>query len=1254
MEAVVAVAAWVGNALMTVGVSATVAAGTANAIVAVGAAVTSWSGIMALGSLAVSMSQKVPRPESTGVQLEAKIDPTAPVPIAFGRTATAGYVYYQAAYDGGGGEPNAWYLLGNVLSAGGPIEGYESFTADDYPLTFNIGGNTVDQAAQTPGVGGGSKLFIQPHLALLQRPGSTPETQDPLTRAGHQALAEPWKSGTAGFSITDFRLSGLAHTMLYHSFNEEAFPQGPPKPLWVIKGIKCYDPRLDSTYPGGSGSCRVADPSTYVYSENPYIHALAWVLGRYAGPSNTAKVFGMFAPWDLVDVPAFVAGANLADLNEWKCGGVVTTDDNPYSVLTTLLSCGGGTPMSLGARLSCIVDDYKVATDLITEADITGAMRVTNSTAFRERKNTVRPLYREPSQKWEMIQGETVTATVYVDEDNGETKSVEVSYPFVSSAKQAHQLATYEMLKSREFLTFEITGGLRLLTDRVGDAVTLHIPEIGADNQLCTIVERSFDAQSFQVRLVLRADMGQAKHDFALGRTNVAPPSPSLEGSYDPSNPGGPAHANDWSAVGTYTEKDGLRQPVILVRGGMDEIDRVNNKTIIVEFREYGDGDDEWIHHAESPKDETAFNIFGVKPQTAYEVSIRYRNNHDVLGERLILAVVTTGDFQVPSTNVDHLGTLLNLLLAQLQQDLIDLNDDLEQLNNDLANIDTGIPGHASEPSPSGFAEGDFYYNTTEKKLYRLEGGVWVKLNTGIPYFASAPATTGYAEGDFYFNTTDGKLYRLTSGAWVALQTGVPGFSAAPATTGYKEGDTYYNTTDGKLYRLTGGVWKAVEAGIDTRSSAPTSGMVEGDLYYNTTDKKLYRYNGTAWTAAVPAADISGTLTDAQIAAVAASKVTGQLTNAQIEAIAAAKLTGQITSTQITDGAISTPKLAAGSVTTEKLVANAVTANELAANSVTSAEIAAGAVIAGKLAANAVQAGNVAAGAIVAGSLAANSVTSVELAANSVTANEILAGAINAGHLSANAVTANAVAANAITGGKIAANQITGTHIQASTITGNNIVGGTITGAKIAGSTITGDLIAGNSIAAGHIQSNSISSEKIQSEAILASHIGAGQITSNKIGAGQIIANHIGAGQIVSNLIAADTIVANNIRGHAITRVTVTSQGYFSAIGGQTNVCNCGHTTEVGGATHLITVDANLSNQNGLNGCVIDVYRNGSHIGQRAILLEQSFSFSGSFVFFDNPPAGTNTYQVYAARSGGSSGNFTYQATYMTVTEFKR
>ena len=151
---------------------------------------------------------------------------------------------------------------------------------------------------------------------------------------------------------------------------------------------------------------------------------------------------------------------------------------------------------------------------------------------------------------------------------------------------------------------------------------------------------------------------------------------------------------------------------------------------------------------------------------------------------------------------------------------------------------------------------------------------------------------------------------------------------------------------------------------------------------YNTTDHKLYHWNGSAYVATVPAADI-----------------TGQLTDSQLADIAAAKITGQITATQITDGSITTPKLFAGAVTTAKIAADAVTANEIAANAVTTAKLNAGAVTTAKLAADAVTANELAANSVVAGKVAAGAISATEISVSSLAAISADLGEVTAGSI---------------------------------------------------------------------------------------------------------------------------------------------------------------------------------------------------------------------------------------------------------------
>jgi sulfur carrier protein ThiS len=202
---------------------------------------------------------------------------------------------------------------------------------------------------------------------------------------------------------------------------------------------------------------------------------------------------------------------------------------------------------------------------------------------------------------------------------------------------------------------------------------------------------------------------------------------------------------------------------------------------------------------------------------------------------------------------------------------------------------------------------------------------------------------------------------------------------------------------------------------VEIVSVMPSTGNYQGRIVYLTANdlvggtfdaNKLYRWTSSVtttgkahWTAAVPAVDI-----------------TGQLTNAQIADLAAAKITGQITTTQITDDAITTPKIFAGSVTTAKIAALAVTANEIAANAITAVKIAAGEVTTAKLAAGAVTANELAADAVTAGKIQAGAIVAAAVGANEIItysaniADAIITSAkiasLEAGKISAGTITA--------------------------------------------------------------------------------------------------------------------------------------------------------------------------------------------------------------------------------------------------------
>ncbi len=121
------------------------------------------------------------------------------------------------------------------------------------------------------------------------------------------------------------RLTGCAylHLRIKRTGNdkkaESPLVGGLPSRVTVIgDGAPLYDPRKDSTVPGGSGSHRATDQSTWgAYTnaddtDNPALQLLWWMLGWEI---NGKLSVGCGIPYNRIDMASFITAANICDEN---------------------------------------------------------------------------------------------------------------------------------------------------------------------------------------------------------------------------------------------------------------------------------------------------------------------------------------------------------------------------------------------------------------------------------------------------------------------------------------------------------------------------------------------------------------------------------------------------------------------------------------------------------------------------------------------------------------------------------------------------------------------------------------------------------------------------------------------------------------------------------------------------------------------------------------------------------------------------
>ncbi len=515
-------------ALVATGVGAFAVAGSALAITA--ASVASIAGTTATAlSLGSALTVRRPTNERQGLQLGFKIDPSGPLTYVVGRTAVGGTVLHRETYGTDSHYQSVFVTLGI-----GPVHAIETLLADRAAVAFS----------GTSAVG-----YYNKWLWSDRQVGATPEA-DAL---GHGVTSPPFGSippTVPGWGAS-YKLSGHAAVSLTFLFDTKArrYANGIPTPAWVVQGNLLWDPRLDSTFPGGVGPCRRTDPATHVYSETPALHGLKWRLGIY---QNGKKLMGVGAPIDLIDVTRIVEAANIQEANAWKVGGELNSEMDRWEALKLIEQAGGAEPVANGALMSTLQRMPRVPIGTIAGDDLAdGALSVPGGRARRERLNGFRARYRSEAHGWEIVPINIVQIADYITADGGE-RTGSADFALVQDKDHAAQLAAYEIYDSRELLPIELPLKPRFIGYRLGDCLTVDIAELGLVDQDVVVRGRRIDPQTGVVTLRLATETA-GKHAEALGMTGVAPPVPTL--TYDPPDVAAPS-GTDWSVEGGVIDAD--------------------------------------------------------------------------------------------------------------------------------------------------------------------------------------------------------------------------------------------------------------------------------------------------------------------------------------------------------------------------------------------------------------------------------------------------------------------------------------------------------------------------------------------------------------------------------------------------------------------------------------------------------------------------------------------------------------------------
>lgn len=516
-----------------------------------------------------------------------------------------------------------------VLSLG-PIAAIEGQTVDRNPVNYTATGAAIGAFA--------GFMWSMTQLGALASP----------------ALAFGAGAGTPPGVGADFKLSGKAAATWTLRFDTKAkqYQNGVPAPMWTVRGALAYDPTKDSTYPGGNGPHRMADPAdtaaydaavaTWEWTENPYLLGLRWAHGYWqrdvSNPASTyQRVMGMGSPWRLIDVAAFVEGRNIAAANGWTAGGMIYSRDEKWATMKKILQAGMGEPMPLGARISCLVNAPKVSLATVTIQDVIGSARVATTQPRRNRINTVTPRYRLEENNWQFLPGSPISIAEHIAEDGGKRSKV-LDYPFIQITKQIGTAVRYDIENSREFGPITLPLKLFWMGYKPGDCVTADLPEVGLNRQPILLLNRDLDPAGGVTTFTARSET-TAKHAFALGQVATPPPTPGVSGP-----PLVPVPSNTaWAITALSLVSQAQTIPALVVTGA---VDAGTADAVLIEYRPFVSGQPlgaGWTSAGTWSVGATRAEITSVRSGVAYEVGISYQRNGIPGARRIIGPVVTAG-----------------------------------------------------------------------------------------------------------------------------------------------------------------------------------------------------------------------------------------------------------------------------------------------------------------------------------------------------------------------------------------------------------------------------------------------------------------------------------------------------------------------------------------------------------------------------------------------------------------------------------
>lgn len=280
------------------------------------------------------------------------------------------------------------------------------------------------------------------------------------------------------------RMAGRAYMAIAYRVNDKIWPSGRPSFKFVCRGTRVYDPRKDSTVPGGSGAHRWGNVYTYEYSENAAVNGYNFRRGiwNYAaspaqlivGPGKGAEEAppeDEFVAMNICDESVSLkAGGTEA---RYRIGGVIRADEAWTDVNRDFAAAMAGVIAQRGGGLTIDAGAAKSVVATFTDAELVkGEKKRLRASVERDLLiNAVTPKFVDPYQLWQDAAAPVRRSQDDINAD-GEIREHTLELRLVTSQSQAQRCGEIHRRKSRMMHSANVVLPARFMGLEAGDWVS--------------------------------------------------------------------------------------------------------------------------------------------------------------------------------------------------------------------------------------------------------------------------------------------------------------------------------------------------------------------------------------------------------------------------------------------------------------------------------------------------------------------------------------------------------------------------------------------------------------------------------------------------------------------------------------------------------------------------------------------------------------------------------------------------------------